>query len=141
MKKYSESNKQAIIRGLSRLRRDADEVMRIGMHEYLEAALDYLISVHKDGMLHTEESDTLGCAIVHNGQLIEVWGQDRGASAPDNSATEMLKQKAMSVPKQGWVGIVLSGMHGWYSVDLELDYLNQTVDWSKGTFMNYFKPL
>ena len=108
---------------------------------FMEAALEHLVEVHDPNEHHVNEDRTLACGIVHDGVVVKIWGHDGPQTVKWKKATERLLNIVPTLPKKGWVGVLLSGMKGWYNVEKEMGYLTDTATWSKGSFTRYFKPV
>ena len=108
------------------------------MYGLLNAGLEYLHEAHgliHPGEYHEHEKDTLGWALVHDGQILEVVSQDKGKWTPYGDALHRLEDLASQT--NGWVGIVLSDMaNSWYRVDWEYDYLAYSADHIREHFQN-----
>lgn len=136
-------NRSVIEKAFARLRKSEEEIIRNGMYGLLNAGLDYLHEAHGQihpGERHEHENDTLGWALVHDGNIIEVVSQAKGEFTPYGDALGRLEEIARET--KGWVGIVLSDMaNNWYRVDWEYDYLSYSADMVKSRFNNFFKPI
>jgi len=145
MPSLEKANVHTISNALSRLKKTKDKVVMDGMYGLMNAALDYLHEahdMHHPGMAHETESDTLGWALVYNGRVMEVVSQSKGEWTPKGDALGRLELMVNSVKSTGWVGIVLSDMaNDWYSVDLEMQFLNYSIDEVKAHFHDFFKPV
>lgn len=136
---YGAQNKAAIQRGLDRLRNREDEIVRNGMYGLLNAALEYLHQAHEGWMHHENEDDTLGWALVRDGQILEIASQSKGELTPRGDAIGRLE--AIASGTKGWTGIVLSDMdNSWYRVDWEMNFLHVTADEVRDNFSKFFKP-
>lgn len=132
---YKEDNIKKLDGGFSQLSLGKDARIERIMYDVLDKALDVLLEAHDDkdnkagkGMHHANESDTLGWALIHNGSVVEAVSQLRG-KLTDASALNTLQELVKKCPKQGWCGIVCSDMvNGWYRVDWEIDFLNQSAE-------------
>ena len=141
---YEAQNRAAIKRGFAWLKSVQDKVVRDGMYGLLNAGLSYLEDAHgtiHGGQAHVEESDTLGWALVHDGQITEVVSHSGEEFTPHGDALGRLQQIARESPA-GWVGIIMSDMaNNWYRVDYEMDYLHYTQDEIRDHFKDFFKPI
>ena len=137
-------NRSVIDKAFARLQRSEEDVIRNGMYGLLNAGLHYLNEAHgliHSGMYHVGEKDTLGWALVHDGQILEVVAHDGRKWTPYGDALHRLEDIARQFNK-GWVGIVLSDMaNNWYRVDYEYDYLAYSVDRIEEHFHDFFKPI
>lgn len=136
-------NRSVIERAFARLRQREDDVIRNGMYGLLTAGMDYLHEAHgliHEGERHVGEKDTLGWALVHDGQILEVVSHSGRRVTPYGDALHRLEDLAGQT--DGWVGIVLSDMaNNWYRVDWEYDYLAYSADHIREHFHDYFKPI
>ena len=142
--KYRSENVKTIREAFKNFVKNKDRVIEAGMCRLLDAALDYLHDAHemqREGLHHENESNTLGWALVHNGQIVEAVSQSKGPYTPKGDALKSLEEIA-STFSTGWVGIVLSDMkNGWYRVDWEVKFLNYSSQMTAQTFDDYFKPI
>lgn len=140
---YYNHNNSVIERAFSRMLQHEDEIIRNGMYGILDAGLDYLHEAHgllHPGERHEHENDTLGWALVKDGQIVEAVSQSKGEWTPYGDALRRLGDIARG--KKGWIGIVLSDMaNNWYRVDWENDYLSYSADMVKDHFNDFFKPI
>lgn len=136
-------NRSVIERAFFRFRNSEEEIIRNGMYGLLNAGLEYLHEAHGQihpGERHEHENDTLGWALVHDGQILEVVSQANGEFTPYGDALARLEEIARGT--RGFVGIVLSDMaNNWYRVDWEYDYLAYSADMVKSHFNDFFKPI
>lgn len=137
-------NSAVIDKAFARLCKSEETVALNGMHGLLLAGLGYLEEAHgliHGGERHTEENDTLGYALVHDGNILEVVSHSGKEWTPNGNAIQRLEQVA-SRSRKGWVGIILSDMtNDWYRVDYEMDYLAYSADNIREHFHDFFKPI
>ena len=138
------TNDAVIDSAFARLVKREEFAIRNGMYGLLNAGLEYLEQAHgmiHGGERHKEESDTLGWALVHDGQIVEAVSHSGGEWTPNGDALGRLQDVAAS-SKKGWVGIIMSDMaNDWYRVDYEMDYLAYSADEVRANFGRFFKPV
>ena len=136
-------NRSVIEKAFARLQRSEEDVIRNGMYGLLNAGLHYLEEAHgllHGGERHTEENNTLGWALVHDGNMLEVASHSGEEWTPYGDALHKLEDIARQT--KGWVGIILSDMaNDWYRVDYEFDYLAYSADRVQEHFNDYFKRI
>ena len=145
MGRYASQNKAVIDRAFNKLRKSEDEAITNGMYGLLNAGLEYLHEahdMHRPGMYHEMEDNTLGWALIHNGKVLEVVSQSKGEWTPHGDAIGRLQALAAETPKDAWVGIILSDMaNNWYRVDYEMGFLAYSADEVMEHFHEFFKPI
>ena len=136
-------NRSVIEKAFARLQRSEEDVIRNGMYGLLNAGLHYLEEAHgllHGGEKHKEENNTLGWALVHDGNILEVASHSGEEWTPYGYALHKLEDIAAQT--KGWVGIILSDMaNDWYRVDYEFDYLAYSADRVQEHFNDYFKRI
>lgn len=136
-------NISAIRRGMEKLRKNKDRVVELGMYNLLNAALDYLHDAHENfraDLRHENESNTLGWALVHNGQIVEAVSQSKGPLTPRGDV--LAKLQAIASGTTGWIGIVMSDVeNGWYRLDWEADFLNYSRELTAQSFKECFQTV
>ena len=144
MTRQEQKNEKAILRGVNRLKANKEAMCEQGLYAMLMAGLDYLEEAHgllHPGERHIGENDTLGWAIIHDGKIVEVVSQSKGAWTPRGDALGRLEQMASSL-RSGWCGIIMSDVaNSWYRLDWENDYLNYSAMNVKDRFHTYFKSI
>lgn len=138
---YLRRNERTINRTIDALIKQQEKIIKSGYEEFMQSALDYLIEVHNASDHHVNENDTLACGIIHDGKMIKVWGHGGPETVPWKKATEIIRNLVPTLPDEGWVGILLSGMTGWYNVDKEMGHLGETLVWAQDSFEKFFKPI
>ena len=139
---YEGQNKSVIYRAFARLRKSEEAVIREGMYGLLDAALEWLHEAHEEWMHHENENDTLGWALIHDGNIVEAVSQSKGEWTPNGDALGRLQAIASEVPSGAWTGVVLSDMaNNWYRVDWEMGFLTYSKDEVKSHFHQFFKPI
>lgn len=145
MPSFEQANERVIDNAVAKFKERANKALMDGMYGLMNAALDYLHEAHelyKPDMAHESESNTLGWALVYNGKVMEVVAQDKGPWTPKGDALGRLEMVVSGVRSTGWVGIVLSDMaNDWYNIDLEMQFLNYSIDEVKTHFHDFFKPV
>lgn len=137
-----ERNKSVIYKAFARLNKSEEAVIKNGMYGLLNAALEWLHEAHDEWMHHENESDTLGWALIHDGQVLEAVSQSKGEWTARGDALGRLQRIASEVPSGAWVGVVLSDMaNNWYRVDWEMGFLSYSADEVKSHFHDFFKPV
>lgn len=134
-------NDRTIDRSIQKFTERTEKTISSGYLRFMEASLSHLIEVHETSDHHVNEDSTLACGIFHDGEIIKIWGHKGGQQVKWKKATERLLAISSLLPQEGWVGVLLSGMKGWYNVDKEMGHLQDTASWSKDNFAKYFKPL
>ena len=141
MANYESANNNVISKAFSRLKANEEEIVKKGMYGLLEAGLEYLNDAHEVWMHHENEADTLGWALIHDGEILEIVSQVKGEPTPYGNAIGRLQEIASGVT-DGWVGIILSDMtNDWYRVDWEMGFLFQSADEVRNHFSEFFKPI
>jgi len=138
---YLRRNERIIRKSINRLMRDEEKIISKGYKDFMQAALDYLVEVHASTDHHVNEDSTLACGIIRDGKVVKIWGHDGGEQVKWQKATVRLMNIVPTLPQEGWVGVLLSGMKGWYNVDKEQGHLQETATWSKSNFTKFFKPI
>ena len=137
-------NSLVISRAFARFQKSEEDIVKNAMYGILNAGLHYLEEAHgllHEGERHKGENDTLGWALVHDGQILETVSHSGAEWTPYGDALHRLEDIARQFNK-GWVGIVLSDMaNNWYRVDYEYDYLAYSVDRIEEPFHDFFKPI
>lgn len=145
MPSFEQANERVIDNAVTKFKERANKALMDGMYGLMNAALDYLHEAHelyKPDMAHESEANTLGWALVYNGKVMEVVAQDKGPLTPKGDALGRLEMVVSGVRSTGWVGIVLSDMaNDWYNIDLEMQFLNYSIDEVKAHFHDFFKPV
>ena len=141
MDKWVRRNERTIVRSLRRLMQSEHDTILAGYNKFMQAAMDHLIGVHAATEHHVHEDNTLAWAIIHNGEVVMVYGHKGGESVRWKTAPEYILRLVPSLPKEGWIGILLSGVKGWYNVEREMGYLTDTASWARDSFTKYFKPI
>lgn len=118
-----------------------ERIISDGYVAFMQAALDHLVEVHTSTDHHVNEDSTIACGIIHNGNVLRIWGHDGSEQVKWEKATARLLKIVPELPREGWVGVLLSGMKGWYNVEKEMGHLTDTASWSKDNFTKYFKPI
>lgn len=139
---YQSKNEKVIRNAFTRFRANVDRIIENGMRNLAQAGMAFLVDAHdshRDNMMHTEEVDTLGYAVAHNGTIIESGSYKGGGD--DFPGDAMNKAKALLAGTSGWVAIILSEMEGWYRVDWEQDFLHYSADQVRQNFRKFFKPV
>lgn len=130
---YEQNNITKINRGFTVLADAMSRIISEGMERVGERSLDFLLRGHEvkhDGVAwrHPSESDTLGYAVIHDGEIVRAVSHEGGDIQPWGDIMQVLHQVASEYPK-GWVTIVASDMaNDWYRVDWEIDFLNYAAD-------------
>lgn len=145
MARYENRNKATIDKAFNRFINREEALITDGMYGLLNAGLEYLHEaheMHRPGMAHETESDTLGWALIHNGKILEVVSQSKGEWTPHGDAIGRLQALAAETPMGAWVGIILSDMaNNWYRVDYEMSFLGYSADEVRDHFHEFFKPI
>ena len=134
------NNDKVIDRSIERLRKSQYDTILYGYTNFMKGALEHLIEVHDSSDHHVNEDSTLACGIFYNGSVVMIWGHRGFEQVRWRKAPVRLLEIASTLPQKGWVGVLLSGMKGWYNVEKEMGHLHDTISWSKGNFAKYFKP-
>ena len=139
---YQRQNKQTIKNNFQYLRNMRDEVVRNGMYNLLEDAVQIALELHDENhQAHIEIGDTYGWVLIHNGNIEEL----AVVSTPQNEgrATEQLRKKARWINKKGWVGIVMAGLEpaNYFSVTYESNLLYYTLQDIRQNFFQYFTAI
>ena len=142
MTRLEQRNQKVIQKSLTRLRTSEQKTAENAMRKIVMVGLEYLIDAHNMHdmfMSHTQENDTLGYALAHDGMIV-MSGQHNGGNEdlPGNA-----KEKAINLLSgtQGWVAVILSDMQGWYRVDYETDFLLYSAEQVRQDFNRFFKPV
>lgn len=135
-------NSQVIGNAFARLRRNEEEIIRRGMYELLEDAVQVALDLHDPKhQAHIEIGDTYGWVLIHNGQIEEL----AVVSTPQNEgrATEQLQDIVGKVRSTGWVGVVMAGLEpaNYFSVTYESNLLQYTFQEIKRDFFKYFTAI
>lgn len=138
---YRSRNDRAIEKAVAKLVERKEKVVEAGFLAFMQSAMDYLVSVHNSTDHHVNEDSTLACGVFHDGQTIKIWGHSGTEQTAWKKATWRLQNIVPELPQKGWVGVLLSGMKGWYNVDKEMGHLTDAASWSRDSFTKYFKPL
>lgn len=135
-------NNETIMKAFERLKSRKDEAVISGMYALLDAGLDYLHEAHESWMHHENETNTLGWALIHHGQVMEAVSQAKGEWTPGGDAVVRLREIAAEVPHDAFVGVILSDMaNGWYRLDWEMGFLEYSATEVKNNFRRFFKPI
>lgn len=139
--RYQRLNDRTIDKSIGRfIKAQFDESLK-GYESFLQGALDHLIKVHESSDHHVNEDSTLACGIIYNGSVLRIWGHNGSEQVKWKKATERLLAIVPQLPQKGWVGVLLSGMKGWYNVDKEMGHLTDTASWAGDNFTKYFRPV
>lgn len=141
MQRYERRNERTIDRSIDKFIKREVKIVSAGYLNFMQAALDYLIEVHAASDHHVNEDSTLACGIIHDGKVVKIWGHRGAEQVKWKKATERLRNIVPGLPQEGWVGVLLSGMKGWYNVDKEMGHLKETASWSRDNFTKYFKSI
>lgn len=113
------------------------------MKQMLNAALGFLHDAHnmfRANLHHENESNTLGWALIHNGQIVKAVSQNKGPITPHGDV--LAKLNAIAAGRSGWSGVVMSDMENkWYRADWEEGFLEYSRELTAQTFMEYFKAI
>jgi len=143
---YLAQNKTAITRGLTTLQQHMEAIVNNGMQTIGSESLDFLIQGHEvlhqgQAHRHPEENDTLGYAVLHDGNIVKMVSHMGGAVQPWGEV-EMTLAKISALYPTGWVVIVAADMaNDWYRLDWEMDFLHYAADGVRLNWEDYFKPL
>ena len=136
------ANDAAIQNAFVRLVTNKDLIVREGMCRVLEGAVHVALAAHDERhQKHLEIGDTYGWMLVHNGQVVDIEVMTNGDDQGD--AKDQLLRKASSVPKRGWVGVVMAGMRpaSYFAITYELGVLEHARNVTIFDFANYFRPI
>ena len=139
-------NKLTISRAFTRFKRRKEEICEKGMYDLLNAALKYLDEAHDllgGGIVyrHQTEDNTLGWALIRDGQIVEAVAHNGGKLTPYGDVLGRLQSIVSSFP-EGYCGVVMSDMaNSWYRWDWEQNFLSYSADNIKEEFFNFFKPI
>lgn len=142
MTSLTNKNAETIKRAFDRLRSVEYRVVHEGMIRVARAGLDYLVESHVfsgDFTHHVEETNTLAWAVAYKGSVVSSGSHSGG----DNDIPGRAKEIAEAIAKEhptGWIAIVLSEMEGYYNVQQEVDFLNDTILFTKDNFFEHFRP-
>ena len=139
---YQSKNAKVIDNAVMRFRANAEKAIEAGIKNLALAGMSFLVEAHdshREGMLHTEEDNTLAYAVAHDGTIIES-GSFKG-NGDDMPGDAMNKAKSLLSGTSGWVAIILSEMEGWYRVDWEQDFLHYSAEQVRQNFRKFFKPV
>ena len=139
--RYLRRNDRTIDRSIRDLIKRKEKTISVGYERFMQSALDHLIEVHNSTDHHVNEDSTVACGIIHDGAIVKIWGHNGGEQVKWKKATVRLQNLVPELPREGWVGVLLSGMKGWYNVDKEMGHLTDTASWSRDNFTKYFKPI
>ena len=140
MTRQQRNNDRVIDNAIRKLMERKDKIVEAGFLAFMQSAMDYLVDVHNSSDHHVNEDSTLACGVIHNGSVVKIWGHKGTEQVKWKKATWRLQNIVPELPQKGWVGVLLSGMKGWYAVEKEMNHLTDTVSWSKENFAKYFKP-
>jgi hypothetical protein len=140
MTRQQRNNDRVIDNAIRKLMERKDKIVEAGFLAFMQSAMDYLVDVHNSSDHHVNEDSTLACGVIHNGSVVRIWGHKGTEQVKWKKATVRLQAIVPELPQEGWVGVLLSGMKGWYNVEKEMQHLTDTVSWSKDNFAKYFKP-
>lgn len=137
---YRARNNRVIKRALVNLQKEKDvfiknsfvNLMRVGMENVLYAHNDHHQAIH-----HTQETNTIGFAVFHNGKCLALEYQNRGGF--EGRVDEKLYTLGRGTT--GWVGFIASEMeYNWYRVDWEIGFLKYSARQIKADFHKIFSP-
>lgn len=144
-----------IRRAFERLSETKDKIAHDGLVEFMDDAMDVLMDEHDkyaqqsktfDNYHGFRDNDTVACGIANRGDVLWIWGQQKGEPVPYNVATQM-NDTLLSHRENGWCASLLSGMvngerpHRKYNEQHERDFLESTILWAKAFLPTYFKPI
>lgn len=132
-------NNSKIDKAFRLLTQSKDAAIAAGFVKMMQFGLEALLEAHSSRMSHaTEERETLGWAIFHDGVEIASGAQDRG----DIEGSVLLQLEFLGSSTKGWVGFLMSDMeYDWYRVDYEESFLIYAKDKIKANFDTFFKPI
>lgn len=137
----SAANKQAILRGFTRLRTVEEQTALNGMRKVGETGLDLVVQYHREhdsDMIHLNEDDTLAYAVAHDGKVVASGNHSGGDFDMPGEATEEAKDLLAST--KGYAAIVLSDMaQPWYNATYELDFLTRARGEIETSINEFFK--
>ena len=142
MSRYEQQNRQVIQKSLARMLASEQERALAAMCKVAEAGLQYLLDAHDAHemfMSHTQETDTIGYAVAHNGSIVATRAHDGGGDDLPGSAVD--EATRVLAGTSGWVAVILSDMQGWYRVDYETQFLFYSADMVKENFRRFFKQV
>lgn len=143
-----QNNDKLIQKGFTSLLVTKDDHIERVMVEVLDEALDELKMCHYDHPIahhHVEETDTLGWALVHNGNVVKAVAHD-GGIVTSASALRTLREIVSECSHIGWYGIVCSDVTNnryrvWYRLDWEMSFLNYTASYTEHNILQYLKKI
>lgn len=141
MKDRLRQNERTIERSLRQLAKREYDTVLSGYVQFMQAAMNHLIEEHSASEHHVNEDNTLAWAIVHDGNVVMIYGHKGGEQVRWTTAPGYLLRIIPTLPNTGWIGILLSATKGWYNVEREMGYLTDTLSWAKDSFTKYFKPV
>lgn len=136
------ANAQIIKNAFARFTANKDEIIRSGMYELLEDAVQYALAIHDERhQAHIEIGDTYGWMLVHNHRIQEI----AVVATADNrgKATKKLRSKLAKLPAKGWIGVVMAGLEpaDYFIVTYEVSIINKTANMTKQRFLQYFTEI
>ncbi len=142
MAEYKQRNIQTINRAFARLLANEERAILDGMERLANAGIEYLIeahNLHAMFMNHTQEDNTIGWALAHNGKVLKSRRYDGGGGDLPGEAEE--KARRIAEKTSGWTVIILSDMDGWYRQDLEIEFLTDAAFGITQDFNKFFKKV
>ena len=134
-------NDKRIKKAFARLRRSEQDLIPAALERFLTEAVKLALEFHDaEHQHHLEKGENYGWLIVHDGQEVKRYVKAEG-SGPMGRANAALDQVLKEITDMGWVGVVMAGMHpkNYYTVDYELDILNDVMALTPELFDKYFK--
>lgn len=136
------ANIKVINASIKQLKKEEKTNSQEGMLRYLQAAMKTALALHTDPrrQMHKKVADSYGWMLVHDGKMVDM-GINGGKMTSASSVTEKLKSLVVSLPQEGWIGVVMATMHPfrYYLLSEELSVMETTQNWTKVNFINFFK--
>ena len=136
------ANAQKIKNAFARLSFNKDEVIRVGMYNLLENAVQVALGAHDPfHQKHIEIGDTYGWMLVHNHRIQEI--SVVATEQNEGKASKQLRAKLRELPQKGWVGVVMAGLQPakYFLIEYEEKMLNYAKNVTHTNFHQFFKPI
>lgn len=136
------ANAQKIKNAFARLSFNKDEVIRVGMYNLLENAVQTALQAHDPfHQKHIEIGDTYGWMLVHNHRIQEI--SVVATEQNEGRASQQLRAKLKELPQKGWVGVVMAGLKPakYFLIEYEEKMLNYAKNVTHTNFHQFFRPI
>lgn len=116
-------NNRRITKAFTLVKTDIKASIENAMRQMLNLGVDYCLNAHDAShQNHLQMGDSYAWMLIHNGRKVDSKIYAQGAT-PQGNATKALAKVRRSLPRKGWVGIVLAGVEPITYFSLRYEYI------------------